>query len=624
MSPPPVCAQWCTLDGEPQLAPTNRIAEVCGELITDPRVRIWGVNIGYDMRCLMAWTPLAAAIRKAYDEGRILDNGALEKIAAIGKRSTQQRYSMAAMADAYGVPHEDKSSGVRTDYGWLLGRPLADYPAEHTQYALGDAYTGSRLTKRQVARHGVHGYLPDLSRRLLWLGGTSGYGVRTDKAYIDVLGQAAREQVEHLRTIAQTPFPLLEFEEEEIEGTADPYVLDRYRLVKLKTSKRKSGNWEPITNRERVKELVSIAYDGNPPLTDKGAVKTGKAILEQSGDPLLQSFAEYGVWSAVLNKDLPMLQGGAYEPIHTRYGTADTLRTTSSRPNLQNFRSNALKTPQGEIEVRKAVVPREGYCFISADYSGLENCTLAQTCVSLGIGHHLADMLNTGMSLHDVVGAVIHGVTYEQALALNAAKDAAWKHGSRQAAKITNFGAPVGMGAASLKVNAKIAHNVDMTLADAKRYLAAWREANPDGAAFLRYCGRLPTSGGGYSVQIPGTPVIRRGATFCAAANTHFQGLAAALCSAVGWEIYWAQFDPASPLFGCPLVNFVHDEFIVECPIGRQTRAAAELCRIMVDVGQPFVPDLRLSAEPAAMNRWTKDAEAVYSTDGELTIYNAA
>lgn len=667
-SPPPVCAQWADVGGVAHLAATADIANDVRPSLQDPNVRLWGVHIAYDMGVLAKWVPgFAPLIKAKYEADQICDNGALEKVAWIGRYSSVQRYSLESMCDYYRVPHADKKGEERTDYGRFLGKPLTEYPVKHLHYMALDAIGGAKLTERQLERHVETNRVrladvADLSRGLFWLARVADNGLRTDPAYIADLAEATTQELARLRDIAQAPFALNEQEEQAIAIAesilAEPApakltkdqkariklaadTLESLRLVKLKTSKRKSGAHLPKKNPERVKRLVWEAYQGRPPMTKPAKkrrtstpfvpqIQTTKACLEQSGHPLLELFAKYGVWSAVENKDLPMLAGGAIHPIHTRFNLADTTRSTSSRPNVQNQRSNALqlfeadgKTVRAEFEIRKAFIPREGFCFLNADYAGLENMTLAQVCVDLGIGHHLADLLNSGISLHDVVGAEIHGVSLEEAIRLTEIGDKHWKHGSRQAAKITNFGAPVGMGAAALKLNAKIAHNVDMTLAQATRYLVAWRRANPDGAAFLRHCSSLPKDSWGHTVRVPGTTITRRGAPFSAAANTYFQGLAAKLTRAVGWQVYWATQDRRSALWGSKLVNFIHDEFMLETPIGLQHDAGLELARLMVDHGKPFVPYMKLSAEVTASSRWTKEAKTLFGLDGRLEIFQA-
>jgi hypothetical protein len=65
---------------------------------------------------------------------------------------------------------------------------------------------------------------------------------------------------------------------------------------------------------------------------------------------------------------------------------------------------------------------------------------------------------------------------------------------------------------------------------------------------------------------------------------------------------------------------FAYDAWLLECPIGRQTEAGAELERIIRTSGARKVPDVKLKAEAVAMAVWDKQAETIYR-DGELLIW---
>jgi DNA polymerase I-like protein with 3'-5' exonuclease and polymerase domains len=75
---------------------------------------------------------------------------------------------------------------------------------------------------------------------------------------------------------------------------------------------------------------------------------------------------------------------------------------------------------------------------------------------------------------------------------------------------------------------------------------------------------------------------------------------------------------PESPLFGCRVFAFVHDEILMEAPLERAHEAAFELARIMVEAMKEWVPDVKISASPALMLAWSKDATMVKDKDGRL------
>lgn len=112
--------------------------------------------------------------------------------------------------------------------------------------------------------------------------------------------------------------------------------------------------------------------------------------------------------------------------------------------------------------------------------------------------------------------------------------------------------------------------------------------------------------------------VRREGATYITG-NSFFQGLAADAAKNAGFLIAKACYlDKLSPLHGCFMWNFVHDEFIVEAPEDRAAEAAEELARLMVVGAAPFLPDVPPIAEPLLMRRWSKKAKTIRDKNGRL------
>lgn len=112
-----------------------------------------------------------------------------------------------------------------------------------------------------------------------------------------------------------------------------------------------------------------------------------------------------------------------------------------------------------------------------------------------------------------------------------------------------------------------------------------------------------------------------RGATeFCSAANGFFQGLAAdgakRALTRVSRECYDHTYrmpdGQPSPLYGCRIILFAHDELIVEMPEAVAHLAAMRLSAVMVESMREYTPDVLVEAPPALMRRWFKNAEPVY------------
>ncbi len=288
--------------------------------------------------------------------------------------------------------------------------------------------------------------------------------------------------------------------------------------------------------------------------------------------------------------------------------------------------------------VRDCFVPRPGCVYIDADIEALELCTLGQVEIWTIKDDTKARQLNSGVDPHSLTGTDIQGkgLTWQQFKALTKSDKAA--KNIRNLAKVPNFGKPGGMADTTLVSFARTSYGIklgatpdnprpsrDLQDAEAIRIGSAWKRANPNDQAYLDFI-RTCRRGDRYEVII-GHPsigsVVRRGkATYCAAANSLFQGLGALAAGEITWELQKACYaTPGSPLYGWRLVMHAYDEWLLEGPIGRQTEAGAELEAIIKRAGARKVPDVAFRAEAVAMCRWIKSAERVVDTGGNLMIW---
>ncbi|MBI3832489.1 MAG: hypothetical protein HY291_23395 [Planctomycetes bacterium] len=97
--------------------------------------------------------------------------------------------------------------------------------------------------------------------------------------------------------------------------------------------------------------------------------------------------------------------------------------------------------------------------------------------------------------------------------------------------------------------------------------------------------------------------------TYCAARNAVFQGLAADGAKLALYGLY---------MEGFRIVNFIHDEILIEFPTDADHLALAKrVVEIMISAMREVVPDLPVSCEYALMRRWFKGAKALIR-DGRL------
>jgi hypothetical protein len=109
---------------------------------------------------------------------------------------------------------------------------------------------------------------------------------------------------------------------------------------------------------------------------------------------------------------------------------------------------------------------------------------------------------------------------------------------------------------------------------------------------------------------------LRAGASYTARHNTIFQGLASDGAKLALWRVWRA---------GYRIVNFVHDQLLVEVPADADLKVSAEgIRREMIAGMAEVVPDVRVDVDFAATARWHKKAKAVYDTNGNLMLWAPA
>jgi DNA polymerase-1 len=194
---------------------------------------------------------------------------------------------------------------------------------------------------------------------------------------------------------------------------------------------------------------------------------------------------------------------------------------------------------------------------------------------------------------------------------------------ARQLAKVANFGFPGGLGPTSLVSYAASSGTV-ITLGEAKELLDAWLKQWPEMPKYFRhireqlvYTGKEDESG--KSIKLAKIQQVRSGrwraeAFYTEACNSYFQGLGADATSRAHWYLTNACYnDRSSALYGCHVVNFIHDEFFIECPDdpNKYRPAGKELVRLMCKGADELLPDVPTSTEEVVMRYWSKAAQRV-------------
>lgn len=390
------------------------------------------------------------------------------------------------------------------------------------------------------------------------------------------------------------------------------------------------------------------------PQTESGRVSQKKDHLEEyrGTNTFVDAFLSYSE-----NKKLKdVVVNLKSDRIHTRFNSLlNTGRTSSSEPNIQNLPRKS--------DIRPCFSPASGYCFLQIDYSQLELRTLAQVLIDLYGQSKMAELINSGVDLHQWFASEIAGRTATKK--------------ERQCAKACNFGFPGGLGIKRFVEYAKKSYGVDLTEESAKELKEKWLSAFPEMREYLsdriknRYdfsslgswcdsdaafgffkriiSGQSKVDGSPYSdkmrrwafnVVLPelaphlageteASPVflrkvlaetvvtksgrMRSNCSYSQARNTPFQALAADGCKIALYDLIHA---------GYRVVNFIHDEFIIEIPLSANLDEVGESVKtVVISAMQSLVPDVKIDAEFVFTDRWHKDAELVRDDNGHIRIF---
>lgn len=240
---------------------------------------------------------------------------------------------------------------------------------------------------------------------------------------------------------------------------------------------------------------------------------------------------------------------------------------------------------------------------------------------------------------------------------------------ARQAGKVANFGFAGGLGAEKLVLFARKIYKVYLSvdgeggLPSAKELKKVWFRTFPEFRKYFEAVNRMMgPDGATFRHFFSGR--VRGGAPYTATCNSLFQGLGAdasgnvlfllseacylptpcracsglgidsssprcvphpcnpsrpghgpGLCAEEGAPCPWCRGTGTSALYGTRLVNYVHDDYQIECDEAIGHEVAHELVRIMIEGSAPYLPDVPATAKPQLSRFWSKDAKQVWIDD---------
>ena len=253
--------------------------------------------------------------------------------------------------------------------------------------------------------------------------------------------------------------------------------------------------------------------------------------------------------------------------IHTNFNQTETAtgRLSSDNPNLQNI---PIRTELGR-ELRKAFVPRDGYVFIDADYSQIELRILA----ILSGDENLIDAYKGTADVHSKTASEVFGVDIKDVTAE-----------LRRKAKAINFGIVYGMSSYGLGEDLHIDTKEAKLYIDkyfdrykkVKEYLDRTVEEAKVNGYTKTYYGRIR--------PIPEFKVgnaMQKAFAKRVAMNSPIQGTAADIMKlamiGVDTELEKQKLDSR-------IVLQVHDEILIECKKGEESKVKKILKEKMTDV----------------------------------------
>ena len=643
------------------------------EVLYDSKYILVGHNICYDLAVIAAEFPkYLPAIFKILEEGRVRDTLIRQKLLDITmgcfrgyyeELTKEERekgyekgawvrlsYDLDAVYFRFTGKRLDKNTW-RLRYAEFRDVPIARWPQGARDYPIGDSkatwlvfWEQERLNdvlkealQRDVAWIENPSPLEDEAaqcRAAWWIQLMRVWGIRTNPDRVGSLRRATKKLFQKLEqelmNIQLCPVCAMELK----NGFCDkhggaPWTRIEIRKIKKdsKDGKKKKGTEEkkqivfrsPVslvrltgrrdTKTTKLRMVLAMGGAGRCRRTKKGDIQLDEDACELSNDKLLKQYSELSKLKNVISKDIPALLKGRYLPIHSNFDSLiATGRTSSSKPNIQNIR----RLPG----IRECFVPRAGKVFLDADYDGLELRTLAQVCMHLFGYSKLADTLNSGKDPHLMVAAEILGISYDEAFRRNEAQDQDVDD-ARQTGKVANFGFPGGLGIEALITFAKKSYGVELTEIHAKQLKQQWLSTFPEMSEYFKVidsiCKQDPLNGLA-TIEHLFTRRIRGNIQYTVACNSLFQGLGSDATKNAGWLIAKACYlDSSSPLYGCRIVNYIHDQFLLECDEDRAHEACLELARLMVEGAKPFLPDVApLVSKPLVARRWSKKAKQMW------------
>jgi hypothetical protein len=227
---------------------------------------------------------------------------------------------------------------------------IASAPEQCLKYPLEDARATLAVYQAQT-RHEM--YLADQfrqARAYFALHLSSAWGIRTHSAGVEILKRETQAELDECQA------ELIEAGLVRVDGTRN---LKATKARMIEVCAREGIDLADVRTEShdnddaKCKGPNGALPPGHPECIEH--ISLDEEACEMTDDPILMRYAELSKLKKVLSNDVKALEKGVMYPIHTRYGLAETGRSTSSKPPLQNWaRGRKCKTCKGKGELREA------------------------------------------------------------------------------------------------------------------------------------------------------------------------------------------------------------------------------------------------------------------------------
>lgn len=596
--PKPIVLSWYNGADKGLLKP-NEIAHFLTEIPAD--TLIVAHNLKFELMVMLNHLNMEGWIHDRLDRGTFRDTLISAKLHELAKDGSLSRgFSLAALVKRYfntDISDTKSDNSWRVRYHELDHLEFVDWPQEAIDYALDDSVWTYRLFKEHFKDADCQVSI----RADFVLAQCTEKGFNVDKQRVFKMTQDVQRATNEAKQLLV------------VKGFAAPDKKDKTKLTK--SLKKLREHVEALTKSAG----QEVAY------TDKGGVSTDRATLRKfDNDPVCNAFLTISNFTKLESTYLPALK---HDIVRANYNVmVETGRTSSFGSdlypscNLQNF-------PRG-MGVRECLVPRQGYVFVSIDYSSLELCSVAQQILNqYGFSTH-ATQLNSGdkpTDLHSFLGAQImstytgRDITYDEFVARKSHDPEVKNY--RTLAKPVGLGFPGGLGPQTMVEFASVGYGVQLSTQEATKLRDIFYATYPDFARFMRIDSKRFRTGkrkwdidrqqavDEYAYKV-GTR-IRTGCSFTNFANGFLmQSLSADGAKRAIWETYknLKKYDGY-------LLNFIHDELFLELRDDENLDSAVEeISYTMIKAMQQVMPDIRITVEASVMEeRWIKDGQFRYS-----------